>query len=87
MDLTLYHPRVSDDGLKVLTRIIRWLIPKRERRYPLERIVAAILHRADNGCKWRSLDRGVYLPWHVAYDGSVYRLLPPPGPRERHRDP
>ena len=68
MDLTLYHPRVSDDSLKVLTRVISVLIPKRRRRYPLERIVAAILHRVDNGSKWRSLDRGSYLPWHVAYD-------------------
>lgn len=68
MDTTLYHPRVSDDGLKVLTNCIRLLIPKRRRKYPLGRIVAAILHRIDNGSKWRSLDRGGALPWHVAYD-------------------
>ena len=70
MDPTLYRPRVSDDSLKVLTRVIRLLIPKRAREYPLERVVAAVLHRVGNGCKWRSLDRGGFLPWHVAYGYS-----------------
>ena len=67
MHLTAYHPRVSDDALKVLTNVIRTLIPPRRRKYPLTFIVAAILHRIDNGAKWRSLDSGE-LPWHVAYD-------------------
>ena len=67
MDTTLYHPGVSDDAVKVLTRVIAGLIPRRRRKYPLELIVAAVLHRVDNGCKWRALDRAA-LPWHVAYD-------------------
>ena len=67
MDTTLYHPRVSDDGLKVLTNAIRLLIPKRRRKYDLELVVRAILHRIDNGCKWRSVGSAA-LPWHVAYD-------------------
>ncbi len=67
MDTTLYHPNVSDGSVKLLTRVIRLLIPRRVRKYPLELVVAAILHRVDDGCKWRSLD-SPQLPWHVAYD-------------------
>ena len=67
MDTTLYHPGVSDGSVKVLTRVIAGLIPRRKRKYPLELVVRAILHRVDNGCKWRALDRAA-LPWHVAYD-------------------
>ncbi len=67
MNITSYHPNVSDDAVKILTRIIRQLIPKRERKYDLELVVAAILHRTDNGSKWRAMDR-TELPWHVAYD-------------------
>ena len=67
MNLTPYHPNVSDDGLKVLTRIVSLLIPKRTRKYDLTLVVAAILDRTDNGTKWRAMDRAE-LPWHVAYD-------------------
>ena len=68
MDTTLYHPGVSDDSVKLLARVISLLIPKRRRKYPLALIVSALLHRVDNGSKWRALDRGAALPWHVAYD-------------------
>lgn len=67
MNLTSYHPNVSDDALKVLTGIISQLIPKRERKYDLHVVVAAILERIDNGSKWRTMSREG-LPWHVAYD-------------------
>ncbi len=67
MITTSYHPNVSDDSVKLLTRCILLLIPKRDRKYKVEVIVAAILHRIDNGCKWRALDRPE-LPWYVAYD-------------------
>ena len=67
MTPTSYHPNVHDGALNILTLVIADLIPRRRRKYPLRTIVAMILHRVDNGCKWRALDR-VELPWHVAYD-------------------
>ena len=67
MNTTPYHPNVPDSALKLLTRVIKQLVPKRRRKYDLELVVAAILHRTDNGTKWRSVGRAG-LPWHVAYD-------------------
>ena len=68
MDCRLYHPGVSDDSVNLLTRVISCLIPRRRRKYDLALVVRAVLHRIDNGCKWRALDRAGALPWHVAYD-------------------
>ena len=79
MDTTLYHPRVSDDGLKVLTNAIRLLIPKPRRKYDLELVVRAILHRIDNGAKWRSIGSAA-LPWHVAYGRSARPTTTGAGP-------
>ena len=67
MDSNLYHANAPDSGVKLLTRVIRLLIPKRRRKYDLGLVVAAILHRTDNGTKWRSIGRPG-LPWHVVYD-------------------
>ena len=67
MDWRLHYPGAPDDGVNLLTRILTRLIPARVRKYDLRLVVAAILYRVSNGCKWRALDRAC-LPWHVAYD-------------------
>ena len=67
MDWRLHYPGAPTDGVKLLTRVITRLIPKRERKYDLEVVVAAILYRVSEGCEWRALEREI-LPWHVAYD-------------------
>ena len=68
MDWRLHYPGAPDSGVKLLTRILSRYIPKRARKYDLELVVAAILYRVDNGCKWRALDRPGVLPWKNAYD-------------------
>ncbi len=72
MDWRLHYPGAPNNGVKLLTRIISQFIPKRQRKYPLETIVAAILYSTSNGCKWRALDRPGVIPWKIIYD--YYRL-------------
>lgn len=68
MDWRLHYPEAPDSSVKLLTRIISRYIPKRKRKYSLEAVVAAILYRVSNGCKWRALDRPGFLPWKHIYD-------------------
>lgn len=68
MDWRLHYPGAPDSGVKLLTRIIKRFLPNRKRKYDLETVVAAILYRVSNGCKWRALDRPGIMPWKNVYD-------------------
>lgn len=66
MDLTHYHPGVSDDAVNLITRMLLRPIPERQRSHDLSVVVRAILHRTAQGCTWRALDCPT-MPWSVVY--------------------